>query len=75
MPNVVSRARELHEAGAVLYLWSSGGAEYAEKSAAELGISNCFAAFLPKPDAYLDDQAVSDWRFCKHVLPSNAEHI
>ncbi|TAG00572.1 MAG: DUF705 domain-containing protein [Betaproteobacteria bacterium] len=75
MPSVVARVRELHEAGALLYLWSSGGAAYAETSAAELGLSNCFAAFLPKPDAYLDDQAVSDWRFCKHVLPSNAEDL
>jgi phosphoserine phosphatase len=75
MPNVVARVRELHEAGAVLYLWSSGGAAYAEKSAAELGITDCCAAFLPKPDVYLDDQSVSDWRFCRHVLPTNADQI
>ncbi len=44
----------------------------ADAIAAELGIENCFVAFLPKPDAYLDDQPVSEWRFCQHVLPSNA---
>ena len=30
-------------------------------------------SFLPKPDAYLDDQAVHEWRYCLHVLPGNAD--
>ena len=72
MPAVVARVREMHSAGVSLYLWSSGGEDYARASAAELGISNCFVGFLPKPDAYLDDQAVSAWRYCTHVLPANA---
>ena len=72
MPAVVARVREMHSAGVSLYLWSSGGEDYARASAAELGISNCFVGFLPKPDAYLDDQAVSEWRYCTHVLPANA---
>jgi phosphoserine phosphatase len=72
MPGVVSRTRELHAQGVDLYLWSSGGAEYARQSARELGIEQCFAAFLLKPDTYVDDQPVSDWRYCKHVLPANA---
>lgn len=72
MPPVVSRVRELHAQGVALYLWSSGGAEYARASAVELGIEDCFLAFLPKPDAYLDDQPVDEWRFCRHVLPGNA---
>jgi len=55
-----------------LYLRSSGGAEYARASAAELGIEDCFVAFLPKPDVYLDDQPVHEWRYCQHVLPGNA---
>ncbi|HLM54450.1 MAG TPA: DUF705 domain-containing protein [Pseudoxanthomonas sp.] len=38
MPPVIVRVRELHDAGMALYLWSSGGAEYARCSAAELGI-------------------------------------
>ena len=62
----------MHADGASLYCWSSGGAEYARLSAAELGIEACFVAFLPKPDVYLDDQSVDEWRYCKHVLPSNA---
>ncbi|MEP7366084.1 MAG: DUF705 domain-containing protein [Acidobacteriota bacterium] len=69
MPSVVDRVRCLYREGASLYLWSSGGAEYARKSAEELGISDCFVAFLPKPTVIIDDQAVSDWRYCKHFFP------
>jgi phosphoglycolate phosphatase-like HAD superfamily hydrolase len=72
MPGVVAAVRALHSNGDELYLWSSGGAEYAMNSAAELGLLECFVAFLPKPHIYIDDQAVNEWRFCKHVLPSGA---
>jgi len=72
LPAVVSRVRELHAEGVALYLWSSGGATYAQESARELGIESMFLAFLPKPDAYLDDQPVHEWRYCTHVLPGNA---
>jgi len=72
MPGVVAAIRELHAKGVELYLWSSGGGEYARSSAVELGLQDCFVAFLPKPHAYIDDQAVHEWRFCEHVLPSNA---
>ncbi len=68
MPRVVERVKSLHQQGATLYLWSSGGAAYAKESAEELGISHCFAAFLPKPTIILDDQAVSDWRYCPHEI-------
>lgn len=71
MPPVIARVRELHQQGVALYLWSSGGADYARASAAELGIEDCFLAFLPKPDAYLDDQPVHEWRYCQHVFPVN----
>ena len=72
MPNVVARIRELHKQGVALYLWSSGGADYARTSAKELDIEHCFVDFLPKPDVYLDDQPVNEWRFCTHVHPTNA---
>ena len=75
MPPVVARVRELHQQGVALYLWSSGGADYARASAIELGIEECFLAFLPKPDVYLDDQEVSEWRYCRHVLPANAADV
>lgn len=69
MPRVVERVRSLHAEGAVMYLWSTGGAEYARASAAELGISECFVGFLPKPNLIIDDQPVSDWRGCRHEFP------
>lgn len=72
MPGVVASVRQLHQQGVQLYLWSSGGAEYARMSAQELGIQDCFVAFLPKPHAYIDDQPVHEWRFCKHLPPSSA---
>jgi hydroxymethylpyrimidine pyrophosphatase-like HAD family hydrolase len=72
MPSVIERVRVLHAQGAKLYLWSSGGEQYARSSAIELGIAELFVAFLPKPTAYVDDQPVHEWRFCKHVLPANA---
>ena len=68
-PRVVERVRSLWRDGAHLYLWSSGGAEYAKSSAVELGIADCFVAFLPKPTVIIDDQAVSEWRYCTHELP------
>ena len=72
MPAVIAHVTAMFERGDTIYLWSSVGAEYARKSAIELGIEGCFAGFLPKPNVYLDDQAVSTWRYCRHVLPSNA---
>jgi len=41
----------------------------------ELGIRDCFVAFLPKPDVYLDNQSVDEWRYCRHVLPGNADDV
>lgn len=75
MPGVIAEVKRLHGDGHTLYLWSSGGADYARASAIELGIEGCFAAFLPKPEVYVDDQAVSQWCFCCHVLPANAGTI
>ena len=72
MPRVVERVRSLHREGAILYLWSSGGADYAQETAKELGISDCFAAFLPKPTLIIDDQVVSDWRYCRHEYPMSS---
>lgn len=72
MASVIAHVRALHARGDVLYLWSTGGAEYARASALELGLQDCFAGFLPKPDVYVDDQSIDDWRDCRHVLPGNA---
>ena len=69
MPRVIERVRSLHAEGAVMYLWSTGGAEYARATAEELKIAHCFAGFLPKPTLILDDQPVSEWRGCKYEFP------
>ncbi len=70
IPSVILHIRALHEQGAELYCWSSGGAEYARASAAEFGLADCFTAFLPKPDILLDDQNVADWRRLRQVHPN-----
>jgi len=72
LPGVVAAVRELYDQGVELYLWSSGGAEYAKRAAGEVGLEQCFVAFLPKPHRYIDDQAVHEWRYCQPVLPANA---
>ena len=72
MPAVIAHVRQLHASGVVLYLWSSGGSEYAESTAKELGLSDCFSGFLPKPDSYIDDQPVHEWKYCEYIHPSKA---
>jgi phosphoglycolate phosphatase-like HAD superfamily hydrolase len=46
MPGVVAAVRQLKANGASLYLWSSGGADYARSSADELGITDCFSVVV-----------------------------
>jgi len=69
IPRMVARVRELHAQGAMLYLWSSGGTDYAHESAIELGIEECFIGFLPKPNLLVDDQPFSEWKYLVHELP------
>ncbi len=75
LPAVVSRLRELNSQGAEMYLWSSAGAAYAREAAQEVGLDDCFVGFLPKPQVYIDDQAVSEWRYCRHVHPSQVDSV
>lgn len=70
---VLDHVRQLHQAGAILYCWSSGGGEYAKSSAKEFGIAECFVGFLPKPNVMLDDQSVADWRLCFEVHPQTIQ--
>ena len=39
IPSVIRHVIELHGHGALLYCWSSGGADYARLSAEEFGIA------------------------------------
>jgi hypothetical protein len=68
----VEHVRQLAAEGAVLYCWSSGGGDYARASAGELGLTDCFAGFLPKPHSLLDDQPVDQWRRLIQVHPLEA---
>jgi hypothetical protein len=67
---VIEHVRRLKADGAELYLWSAGGADYCRQTATELGIADCFVAFLPKPRIMIDDQEVRDCVFCTTFHPS-----
>jgi hypothetical protein len=70
IPPVIAHIKELKTQGAVMYCWSSGGAQYAEDSAKEFGIENCFVGFLPKPEVAIDDMRFSQWRNLLEVHPN-----
>src|SRR6476661_2738690 len=70
--HAVDHVRSLWREGVQLYCWSSGGSDYARAAAAELGISDYFVTFLPKPHVMLDDQHPNDWRRLLHVHPAEA---
>jgi hypothetical protein len=72
MPASIRHVRELHQAGATMFCWSTGGATYAREAAESVGVAECFDGFLPKPNVILDDQAVTDWRQCVEVTPSES---
>lgn len=73
MPAVIQHIRDLRQQGATLYCWSSGGAEYARRSAEEFGIDDCFVGFLPKPSVLIDDQGMNEWRHLRCVHPTECE--
>jgi predicted HAD superfamily phosphohydrolase YqeG len=73
IPRVIEYIKHAHAQGAILYLWSSGGADYARQSASEFGVQNLFAGFLPKPRIYVDDQNIRDWRNLKHLFPNQVD--
>ena len=70
MPAVIEHIKSLKDQGAVMYCWSSGGAEYAENSAKEFGIADCFVGFSPKPQVVIDDLTLSKWRNLLQVHPN-----
>ena len=74
MSSVIDRVRALHAEGAVLYAWSSGGADYARSTADELGLADCFVAYLPKPDVFVDDVRVEAWRNTVQLHPNAVVH-
>ena len=75
IPHVVHHVRDLALGGAELYLWSRAGAEYARATAAELGLTDCFRAFLPKPNIVLDDEGFASWRSIAEIHPSSCHGL
>ncbi len=73
MPNVLEHIRELKAQGAIMYCWSSGGADYAKESAIEFGVENCFEGFLPKPQVVIDDTSLSNWRNLVQIHPNECD--
>lgn len=71
IPAVIRHVRSLFDEGAILYCWSAGGADYAKKTAEDLGIADCFTVFLPKPNVLIDDQSQSNWPRCITVHPAS----
>lgn len=69
IPATINHIKSLKKQGAKLYCWSSGGAEYAQKAAEELGIIDIFEGFIPKPQMLLDDQNINDWKNLIQVHP------
>src|ERR1700710_1959989 len=72
IPLVIQHVKELKQQGAVMYCWSSGGADYAKQSAEEFGITDCFVAFLPKPNVLLDDCSFENWPGLIRIHPSSS---
>jgi phosphoglycolate phosphatase-like HAD superfamily hydrolase len=58
---MVDLVRSLKGTGATLFCWSTAGAIYAREAAEELGLLDCFEAFLPKPHILLDDVPFGRW--------------
>lgn len=73
IPSVIRHVKNLKKQGAVLFCWSSGGAEYAQSSATEFGIADCFEGFLPKANVMIDDQEISSWKRYIRIHPSNCD--
>lgn len=70
IPLVIQHVKDLKQQGALMYCWSSGGADYAKQSAKEFGIAECFVAFLPKPNVLLDDCLMTAWPRFIHIHPA-----
>ncbi|MGH1365608.1 MAG: hydrolase [Calditrichia bacterium] len=70
-PDVIAKLKELAVVSEVdLFLWSSGGADYARSVAEELGITSLFKEFLPKPTIAIDDVPIQDWRYLRQLHPN-----
>ena len=55
LPGARESLQNLKNAGTHLFLWSTNGAEYAEKVASIHGLKDLFEGFAAKPDIIIDD--------------------
>lgn len=55
LPGAAEALRRLKGRGCHLFLWSSNGAEYAERIARLHCLTDLFEGFTPKPDIIIDD--------------------
>ena len=70
IPSVIRYVKRLKQEGWELFCWSSGGSAYAKASAEEVGIADCFSAFLPKPELIVDDVAPPQWLGLRVIHPA-----
>lgn len=75
MDRMVEHVEALHQDGAQLYCWSSGGGDYARVSAKEVGLEHCFLGFLPKPNVALDDVQLAKWSDLLELHPNEAPTV
>jgi len=67
---VIKHVQELYEHGATLYCWSSAGADFAQKTATDIGLESYFQAFLTKPNVLIDDVSITSWYRLLEIHPS-----
>ena len=75
LKNVVAGVQLLKREGALIYLWSTGGSAHARKAAREAKIEKLVDGFLPKPNVYVDDKPVKDWKDCERWKPKKLSRI
>jgi len=68
---VVKHIRELYDHGAILYCWSSAGADFAKEAAINVGLEDCFQSYLPKPNVLIDDIRMENWSSLLQIHPTN----
>jgi hypothetical protein len=69
LKGIVKAVKLLKREGALLYLWSIGGAEHARKAAREAKVERLFEGFLPKPHVYVDNKPARSWKDCERWKP------
>jgi hypothetical protein len=77
IPNtrVIDKVVSLQKRGFKIYVWSSGGAEYSQKMATQVGIGAIVSGYFAKPKYIIDDQDVEKWINTKVIHPLQIDNI